>query len=91
MLWLYTYLSFPFQRSNFGAVMLHKVIVTSGGGPPIGCPRITTVSPDVTFEKKVVQKYLTLYDFLSENIYYICNLLIVFTEYFQVITLGKNI
>jgi len=51
----FTYLSFPFQRSNFGAVMLHKVIVISGGGPPIGCPRMTTVSPDVTFRIKILQ------------------------------------
>lgn len=59
--------------------MLHRIIVASGGGPPIGCPRITTVSPEVTFESKVLhrekllshlQKYLTLYDILNRNIYY---------------------
>lgn len=48
------YLSFPFHLSNFGAVILQRVIVTSGGGPPIGWPRITIVSPEITFKHKIL-------------------------------------
>ena len=34
-----------------GAVMLEKHSVLSGGGPPRGCPLITTASPERTYKK----------------------------------------
>lgn len=41
------YLEFP-RLPNFGAVMLERAIVASGGGPPLGCPLIVIVSPETT-------------------------------------------
>ena len=41
--------SFPIgRRPNLGAVMLLKMTVFSGGGPPLGFPFITMVSPELT-------------------------------------------
>lgn len=36
--------------ANFGAVIFDKQSCLSGGGPPLGWPRIITESPDKTFE-----------------------------------------
>lgn len=33
-------------RANFGAMILDKFTCFSGGGPPLGCPRIINASPD---------------------------------------------
>ena len=37
--------------ANFGAFTFDKHSCLSGGGPPRGCPRITTLSPERTFNK----------------------------------------
>lgn len=39
-------------RAIRGAVILEKHIVLSGGGPPRGCPLMTTASPDKTYNRK---------------------------------------
>ena len=43
------------RRASFGAVMLEKLICFSGGGAPTAA-RITTESPDNTYENKKFQE-----------------------------------
>lgn len=33
---------------NLGATIFERAKILSGGGPPFGCPLITTLSPDKT-------------------------------------------
>lgn len=44
------------RLASLGAVMLEKQRVLSGGGPPRGCPLITTASPESTYDNKPTSK-----------------------------------
>lgn len=50
-----TYALLPGRRASFGAITLEKLICFSGGGPPLGGPRMITESPDKTFVRKTFQ------------------------------------
>ena len=43
-------------RASRGAVTLDRHTVRSGGGPPLGTPRMTTESPDRTCNHKTREK-----------------------------------
>jgi hypothetical protein len=52
------------RRPNFGATILERKIVFSGGGPPFGCPLIITESPERTCEDTTHYLMHNSYDLL---------------------------